>query len=712
MQDRFWLLALPVLAAAATAAPLDIETLRAQRRELAFRQRGLIMNNDGCDVLYFPRTAELTPEAFLDLRTTNLADTQVGTISYCTISSGFSFFTHDTKVGTLLARQAHEYGIQEQRRNIAAELVEQGADCLQLVVDYAHANGMEAFWSMRMNDTHDVAHHPDRPYLLFPPLKEQHPEWLVGDPVARTPHGRWSSVNYAIPEIRDLAFRYIEEVCANYDVDGIELDFFRHLCYFPSTARGGRASDEEREAMTSLIRRLRAMTEEIGLRRGRPILVAVRVPDSIEFSRGIGLDIEQWLREGLADILVTTCYFRFHPWDWTVSLARQYGVAAYPGLSESRVRGETRFLRRSLPAYRARATNAWFAGADGIYIFNQFNPNSPIWNELGSPASLLGQEKLYFVGYRDGRPGAYLKESDGLRVLPSLMPGQGLPLKPGETRTVEIMVGEDIAAARQAGFVAAVTACVEVPGIGDPARLSLSLNGQSAGTPAVTGNWLDFPVDATHLRQGLNRLEFTLAATAAAATGPEWPVHYAATALPERPWTSDRAKPGVVFHELREEGLLIADRGTNSGDYFYFRYPWGKEPGGKAVFEVEVKVLEGTSSVLFGDGESGDRLRFYPDHVRLHHSPQHRVELDTTEGFRTYRMEIDGADLTLFIDGEKRLEAPGAFQPRPGRNDIAFGAANSPETGEAIWKHVRARGGEGTFCNDFALRIRYEAPAE
>ena len=150
----------------------------------------------------------------------------------------------------------------------------------------------------------------------------------------------------------------------------------------------------------------------------------VRVPDSTEFSRGIGLDIEQWLKEGLADILVTSCYFRFQPWEWTVALARQYGVAAYPGLSESRVSGETRFRRSSVPAYRARATNAWSAGADGIYLFNQFNPKSPIWQELGSPESLLGKEKLYFIGYRDGRASAYLKDSDGLRVLPSLMPGQ------------------------------------------------------------------------------------------------------------------------------------------------------------------------------------------------------------------------------------------------------------------------------------------------
>ena len=86
MQRTFWLVSLSTLSA--VAAPLGLDDLRAQRHELAFRQRRILANNDGCDALYFPREAKLTPQAFLDLRTTALADTQVDCISYCTISSG------------------------------------------------------------------------------------------------------------------------------------------------------------------------------------------------------------------------------------------------------------------------------------------------------------------------------------------------------------------------------------------------------------------------------------------------------------------------------------------------------------------------------------------------------------------------------------------------------------------------------------------------
>ena len=34
-------------------------------------------------------------------------------------------------------------------------------------------------------------------------------------------------MDYGRPEIRDLAFRFVEEVCRNYDVDGVELDFVK-----------------------------------------------------------------------------------------------------------------------------------------------------------------------------------------------------------------------------------------------------------------------------------------------------------------------------------------------------------------------------------------------------------------------------------------------------------------------------------------------------
>ncbi|MBM3889020.1 MAG: hypothetical protein FJ388_07825, partial [Verrucomicrobia bacterium] len=423
-----------------------LKQLRETRKQLAHKQRRVIFNNDGCDCLYFPKNEKVTVGNFLAKRTTPLAGTQVDAIAYCTISSGFSFFTHRTAVGKVLTRQPADFGLRPDARNIAQDLIDQGTDCLQAVVEFAHKNKMECFWSMRMNDTHDVEYRPDKPYLLYPPLKVEHPDWLVGDHVKGSRYGRWSSVDYARPEIRDLAFRFIEEVCRNYDVDGVELDFFRHLCFFKSTAHGSEATQAERDMMTELIRRVRAMTEEIGLKRGRPILVMVRATDSVEFNRDMGLDVERWLQDGLLDLYVTTCYFRLNPWETSISLGHKYGVPVYPCLSDSRVKGEDRFRRGSVESYRGQAMGAWAAGADGIHLFNLFDVfggRSPVFKEVGDPKALRTMTKLYFATVRDGGPERWLVDGAKYRNLPILTPAYPKTITASKPLSLDLAVGED-----------------------------------------------------------------------------------------------------------------------------------------------------------------------------------------------------------------------------------------------------------------------------
>lgn len=703
------LLASGAISAQQNAAPLSLEQLREMRRELAHRPRRIIANNDGCDALYFPRDRELSVESFLDLRTTGLVGSQVDTIFYCTISSGFSFFTHDTRVGTLLTREPADYGLLPNTRNVSRDLIDLGSDCLRSVVDFGHANDLEVFWSMRMNDTHDVVHTPDKPYLLFPPLKEEHPEWLVGDHVKRTPIGRWSSVNYAVPEIRDLAFAYIDEVCHNYDVDGIELDFFRHLCYFASVANGGVASTEECNMMTDLVARVRTMTEEVGRERGRPILVAVRVPDSVEFAREMGLDIERWLADELVDILITTCYFQLNPWQYSVELGHRYGVPVYPGLSESRVQGETRFRRQSLEGYRGRAMNAWAAGADGIYTFNLFAPTSPIFRAIGDPAAMATSNKLYFATVRDGNPNAWLVNGARHRTIPILTPSNPRSIRPDAPLEIELQVGEDFAAAQEAGATPTVTLHLELAGVTSADRLRVAINGHALSGGEPEAGWIDYPVQADWLVRRGNRVEIALAPEAM--PGPEdWTISWVGTEKPAAPWFRD---PGSERTEDRVEdgALLIADRGTVSGDYHYYRYAWGAEEGESLVIEAEAKVLSGASYVIIGNGAAQERLGLAPDHIFLWFDRDIRYDMDTTDDFHTYRIETQGEDLRVYVDGELRLEAPGRFAGRPGFRQLAFGAANSTDLGEAWWRQVRARL-TSLSCRDLVLSVKYPQPTE
>jgi len=680
---------------------LTLEQLRDMRRELAHAPRGIIANNDGCDCLYFPGDREVTVPGFLDLRTTALADSQVGTIAYCTISSGFSFFTHNTQVGTLLTRQPGDYGLLPTTRNISQDLIDLGSDCLQSVVEFAHASGMEAFWSMRMNDTHDVAWRPDKPYLLYPPLKEEHPEWLVSDPVHGTAVGRWSSVNYALPEIRDLAFGFIDEVCRNYDVDGIELDFFRHMCYFASVAEGGVATDEEREMMTDLIRRVRAMTEEVGMQRGRPILVSVRVADSVEFDRGMGLDIERWLEEGLVDILITTGYFTLNPWEYSVELGHRYDVPVYPCLSDSRVRGETRFRRASVGGYRGRAMNAWAAGADGIHTFNLFSPTSAIFREVGDPQAMAGLDKLYFATVRDGSANSWLVGGEQHRNVPLLTPLHPVSIGPDEPLAIDMRVGEDFAAT---DAEPTVTLHLELPGVTRAGQVRVTLNGRELDEATVADGWIDFPVQADWLVRGANRVEVALVAEELPGAD-EWTIVWEGDDTPQAPWYRD---PGSerTSQELADGALFIADRGTVSGDYHYYRYAWGATPEEPVVIEARAKALSGGSYVIFGNGQAQERLGLFPDRIQLWSDNSIRWEMDTTDDFHTYRIETEGEDLRVYVDGELRIDAPGHYANRPGFRQLAFGAANSTDVGEAWWQSVRARLASQS-CRDVVVSVDY-----
>lgn len=697
----------PLLIQATPAAEeTTLRQFRQTRRQLAHRQRRIIFNNDGCDTLYFPQNEKATVANFLAKRTTPLAGTQVDAIAYCTISSGFGFFTHRTKVGAVLTRQPIDYGLRPDMRNIAQDLIDQGTDCLQAVTEFAHQNKMECFWSMRMNDTHDVAYRPDKPYLLYPQLKVDHPEWLVGDPVKRTRHGRWSSVDYARPEIRDLAFRFIEEVCRNYDVDGVELDFFRHLCFFKSTANGGVATPAERDLMTALLRRVRAMTEEVGLKRGRPILVMMRATDSVEFNRDMGLDMEQWLKEGLLDLLVTTCYFRLNPWETSVALGHKYDVPVYPCLSDSRVEGEDRFRRSSVESYRGQALEAWAAGANGIHLFNLFDvfgSRSPVFKEAGDPQTLRTLDQLYFATVRDGNPNSWLAGGAKYRTLPLLAPTHSKTITASQPLTLDLRVGDNLATAARASNPPRVTCHLQIPNLSNADQVTVTFNGHELPRGVLAKGWLDLDVEPTWIKQGANQVTVRLKAQPVQSES-KWTVAYEGDRTPAKPWSHDRGSARTEAR-LAQGTLTIADGGTATGDYLYYRCGWGADAAGESVVEVRVKVVSGLNRVIITNGTSQERLELLPDRIELWSRKSVRYAMDTTGDFHVYRIITQGKDIKVYVDGQLRLDAPGAYvKPAEGRNELCFGAADSTNVGEACWDYVRAKV-DSQACQDLVLRV-------
>jgi hypothetical protein len=335
---------------------------------------------------------------------------------------------------------------------------------------------------------------------LWTKFKENNPQFLFGDIGERLPNGRWSSVDFEHKEIRDLCVQFYKEVCENYDVDGVELDFLRHFEIFKSVGRGGIASQEQLDMLTDMVSQIRKVTEDAGMKRGNPILVLTRIPTSPEYAKKAGVDIVRWIDEGLVDIVVGSCYFRLDFWKNFAELGKNKNVKIYAGLSESRVREEHPFLmRQQNSVFRARAAAAWEAGIDGMYSFNEYNTRVKYLSEIGDKNKLKKTNNLYFVTYTDYTAGRYLNGGDDYFKMPRLSP---TPANRKKFNTgpfdFDIEIGDESDRADVFAFVFTDNVSSD--------KLIVKINGTSAELKNATEDGLSiFKAEQTLVKAGINK---------------------------------------------------------------------------------------------------------------------------------------------------------------------------------------------------------------
>ena len=282
--------------------------------------RRIIFNNDGDDVLRMgnnvlekalanenelgrktPDIYPISAEGLLAVRTTALLGSHVDAIWYFS-SWGMKLHLGDGAFGRLYGpADPGDPTVGSFLRNAAALISNCGKDALEIMVETGRRHGVEVFYSNRMNDVHDS--YPGQ-FGKTRRLRRERPEWCLSTREEGTrcqyPDVRsmWSAWNFEFPEIRRLMVEAMREVCRNYDVDGIELDFLRHAIYFPETMRLEAVGRKNIGLMTDMVRRIRKATEEEGARRGRPILLAARVPEDETLSLSVGLDVATWPKRG------------------------------------------------------------------------------------------------------------------------------------------------------------------------------------------------------------------------------------------------------------------------------------------------------------------------------------------------------------------------------------------------------------------------------
>ena len=278
---------------------------------------------------------------------------------------------------------------------------EAGIDPILLFLDETKKRGKEVFLSYRINGSDNDMGPPE-----LTPLKVERPDWLI-----RTWYSFW---NFAKEEVRDYKLRILAEVAQMYDFDGIQIDFARVPVLFPPGEQW-----KLRDLLTEFMRSVRLMLLEIERKRGRPFLLAARIPENIMGCHFDGIDVERWACEKLVDILVPGCRSAEVDVEAFRRIGAGTGIKIYPSWDDHH--SSDGYHEAPIEVVRGVSANWRRQGADGIHTFNlcfagpeekaaqlgvpakeRWDIQRQIYREIGSQETLRGLDRVFFVERRGG----------------------------------------------------------------------------------------------------------------------------------------------------------------------------------------------------------------------------------------------------------------------------------------------------------------------
>ena len=419
-------------------------------------------------LVFSPVDDQAVDAIFFSFGNGNVAEYQSDVLEWPGQADRFQFPSSGTWHGGIVVDPADQY------RNPKA-LADAGHNPPEVLVEECHQRGIDAFVSLRMNDCHDGQH--PRGTLPNPELatfKRQNPDWFVED------LDWWSALDFSHPRVRALKLRVIEEFFDRWDFDGIELDWLRHTLYFP---RG--TERENSHHLTDFMRTVRNSLQRRARKRGRPIEIAVRIPERLAWCEEGGFDVVRWVREDLVDLLIVGQGLTNLP---TVGefreLATTRPVPVYPCLTPF---GNGYTLSPD-EVIRGSATSLWSNGADGLYAFNWYFHGSwrrDLLRQIAAPETLRGSSKRYTLSHgvrvAPRQPGAdYIRYNIQGRDAP-------LPfhLKAGTARTLIFhFAGE---AGKTSRRLQKAELWVEADFLNNRDALRFQLNGRSLDVPMENG---------------------------------------------------------------------------------------------------------------------------------------------------------------------------------------------------------------------------------
>ena len=627
------------------------EAVEARLEKLNSRERAVIWNNDGCELdanRFVP--AKRSPEFFNTLRNAGVIGKNVDVISFCTLTSGFGLTTTRSNVAESGYRLK---GFGEGMKVLNEKF---NTDVLETTVKFAHDNNLECFWSFRINDCHDAHGTGESP--LFPEFKKKNPHLLMGTPTKRPPYAYWSAVDFGQKKVRDFMFEMFKEIIDNYEIDGIDIDFCRHWAIFKSHGWGNLPSQQEMDGFTELKRRIRNYADEVGMQRNRPILMMVRIMDSKEACRGMGLDIDRWCREGLVDIIAGGSEIRFNHPNYMAEWGKNYpNVKFYITATDAQVTGQHILLRRNLNklAYRSQANAAWKAGLDGVYSFNEYYPTLPHADylaEMSDKEALKGLNKCYYFSHSYWPAGRWGKGWDKYYGMPDLTPASPSTLSQ-HGRTLELFMGDEKPGAQ---YILLMDAKKSI----NPSSMRAKFNGVDLGTGKDFHGLIRFEIPESAVKSGMNKAHVSVKATAVPELlfdGKSLLVFGANQGAWRRLYAGEGFFTGKS--ERIVDGAMVIEDVTD-GYFNNLAQPLEVGVNDRAELSFEAKVLpnsaDGTAVVRVANYKFTETVEFRTNGIALKNANKF-FKFDTTKKFNKYVIELNKNQISVSVNGDKRLSA-------------------------------------------------------
>ncbi len=312
---------------------------------------------------------------------------------------------------------------------------QRGIDYLAYTFAACRRRGMATGVSIRMNDVHGLGW--GRNYLVSD-------FWLENQHL-----GFRSFFNYAHPQVREHFMKLIREMIEDYDIDVLDLDFWRNPYCFPEDGK----VEEHGDTMTEFIREVHRRI----LESKKKIALFVRIPSSVEVARKQGFDVGRWAKESLIDGVILGGYLHA-AWSASVPEFREvvgdkvsvYASSDYFG--DTREQLPPREMGLSADLMRGFAAGQMANGADGVYWFNfvvvreagikRFcdkpphrdftRPEFEAIGKCNTLQSLRGEPKTYVANNIT----QYQHDFDR----PSQLP---VTLKPGEEHTFDLLLAKE-----------------------------------------------------------------------------------------------------------------------------------------------------------------------------------------------------------------------------------------------------------------------------